>query len=177
MSESTEPVHTHVDPVIEDPVGVSLQSTINDSNVAYIDPDKIGHHSLFEAKTLDIWDDREDARKLDRAYPLSRRLPDRLFDASHPVARHGERLALRLLVTRPVLAGNGLAWHDDLGPRDHRQINYLPFTTDAVQQLIHQWDLPREYPWLRLNAREVGNFQRKTEWDFSTYPPRARRMG
>jgi hypothetical protein len=177
MSRVNDPNRKRVSVFTVDPIGLSLQASINDGNVAYHDPPKADRHSLFEAKTIDIWDDRGQARKLDRTYILSRRLPDRLFDAYHPDADPTERLALRLLVTRPTLASNGLAWHDDLGPRDNRQINYLPFTPDAIEDLTDQWDLPRQYPWLRLNAREVGNFQRKTEWDFATYPPRARRMG
>lgn len=84
---------------------------------------------------------------------------------------------LRLLVTRPASVGNQLAWHDDLGKPGNKQIDYLPFVPEAMEDLIHQWDLPRSWPWLRLNAREVGNFARKTEWDFKVKPPRAVRIG
>lgn len=177
MSESTEPIHDRVDEFIIDPIAISIQSSISDERAAFRDPDKINKHSIFEAKTLDIWDNSSGARRLEQAYPLSRNLPQRLFDAYHPSASGNERLAVRLLITRPKLAPNLYAWHDDLANPDQRQINYLPFVPEAVQDLIHQYDLPRDWPYLRLQAREVGNFTRRTEWDFSTHPPRAMRVG
>lgn len=128
-------------------------------------------------KTIDIWAAPNGPRLVDHDYGLSRRLPDRLFEASSPAHSRGERLMLRLLVTRPALAGNQLAWHDDLAKYGYKQINYLPFVPGAMEELIQQWDLPKSWPWLRLNAREVGNFSRKTEWNFKAKPPRAIRIG
>ncbi|KIV79956.1 hypothetical protein PV11_07495 [Exophiala sideris] len=177
MSESTEPIHEGVDEYIYDPIRVSLLATIDDENTAYKDPDKIDRYSLFEAKTIDIWETNQRGPQiLDRNYPLSRRLPEDLFEAYHPSAPRGSRLALRLLCTRPVLASNQTARYDDLDRPDDRQVNYLPFVPEGIQDLIHQWDLNREYTWMRLNSREVGNFQRKTGWDFGSNPPRATRM-
>jgi len=178
MSESTEPEHDGVDEFIFDPIRVSLLASIDDENTAYKDLEKTDRSSLFEAKTVDIWETHQrGAQIVDRSYPVSRRLPADLFESYHPDIPSGSRLALRLLITRPVLSGNQTARHDDLGPPDHRQINYLPFIPSEVQDLIHQWDLNREFTWMRLNAREVGNFQRKTIWNFDVNPPRAIRMG
>lgn len=178
MSESTEPVHEGVDEFIVDPIRVSLLATIDDEHTAYNDPNKTDRSSLFEAKTIDIWESKTRGAKIvDRSYPVSRRLPEGLFEASHPSIPRGCRLALRLLATRPALGSNQTARHDDLGPPDDRQINYLPFIPSEVQDLIHQWDLNREFTWMRLNSREVGNFQRKTVWNFEVEPPRAIRMG
>ncbi|KAJ9610819.1 hypothetical protein H2200_005596 [Cladophialophora chaetospira] len=178
MSESTEPVHEGVDEFIIDPIRVSLLATIDDENTAYRDLDKSDRYSLFEAKTIDIWEgNSRGAQILDRSYPLSRRLPEDLFEAYHPSVSRSQRLALRLLVTRPVLAGNETTKHDNIAFAGDRQINFLPFLPDDVQDLIRQWDLNREFTWMRLNAREVGNFQRKTVWNFDVDPPRAVRMG
>jgi hypothetical protein len=178
MSESTEATHDGVDEFVYDPIRVSLLATIDDENTAYRDLDKVDRYSLFEAKTIDIWESNSrGAEIVDRSYPLSRHLPEELFEVYHPSVPRGGRLALRLLCTRPVLSGNQTARHDDLSRPDERQINYLPFIPSEVQDLIHQWDLPREFTWMRLNAREVGNFQRKTVWDFDVKPPQAIRMG
>lgn len=185
MSESTDPVHEGVDEFIVDPIRVSLLATIDDEQTAYRDPDKLDRHSLFEAKTIDIWEtvsrNGGGAQVLDRSYPVSRRLPPDLFEAYHPSLPRSSststRLALRLLVTRPALGSNETARHDNDCPPGDRQINYLPFLAADMQDLIRQWDLNREYTWMRLNAREVGNFQRKTVWNFDVEPPRAVRMG
>ncbi|OQU95634.1 hypothetical protein CLAIMM_01816 [Cladophialophora immunda] len=178
MSESTEPVHDGVDEFVVDPIRVSLLATIDDENTAYKDPNKTDRYSFFEAKTVDIWETAgRGAQIVDRSYPVSRRLPQDLFEAYHPAIPRGSRLALRLLCTRPALGGNQTAKHDDTGPPGDRQINYLPFLAADVQELVRQWDLNREYTWMRLNAREVGNFQRKTVWNFDIEPPRAVRMG
>ncbi|KIX99799.1 uncharacterized protein Z520_04435 [Fonsecaea multimorphosa CBS 102226] len=179
MSESTEPVHDGVEEFVVDPIRVSLLATIDDENTAYKDPNKTDRSSLFEAKTIDIWETAgRGAQIVDRSYPASRRLPPDLFEAYHPaIPPRGSRLALRLLCTRPALGANQTAKHDDMNPPGDRQINYLPFLAEDVQELVHQWDLNREYTWMRLNAREVGNFQRKTVWSFEVEPPRAVRMG
>ncbi|OAG41056.1 hypothetical protein AYO21_04669 [Fonsecaea monophora] len=178
MSESTEPAHDRVDEYVVDPIHVSLLATIDDEDTAYKDPDKLDRYSLLEAKTIDIWETASrGAQIVDRNYPVSRRLPPDLFEAYHPAIPRGSRLALRLLCTRPALGGNQTAKHDDLGPPGDRQINYLPLVPADIQELVHQWDLNREYTWMRLNAREVGNFQRKTVWSFDVEPPRAVRMG
>ncbi|OAP59430.1 hypothetical protein AYL99_06728 [Fonsecaea erecta] len=178
MSESTEPVHDGVEEFVVDPIRVSLLATIDDEDTAYRDPDKTDRYSLFEAKTIDIWETaNRGAQIVDRSYPVSRKLPPDLFEAYHPAIPRGSRLALRLLCTRPALGANQTARHDDTGPPGDRQINYLPFMAADVQELVHQWDLNREYTWMRLNAREVGNFQRKTVWSFDVEPPRAVRMG
>jgi hypothetical protein len=178
MSESTEPVHDGVDEFIVDPIRVSLLATIDDEQTAYRDPDKTDRSSLFEARTIDIWaNNAYGAQVLSRSYALSRKLPQDLFEAYHPDASRGSRLAMRLLVTRPLTTGNETARHDDLSSAGDRQINYLPFLASEIQDLIRQWDLNREFTWMRLNAREVGNFQRKTVWNFDQNPPRAVRMG
>ena len=178
MSESTEPVHEGVDEYIVDPIRVSLFATIDDENTAYRDPHKTDRHSIFEAKTIDIWESHSrGAQILDRSYPTSRNLPEDLFEAYHPLAPRDNRLALRLLCTRPMTGSNETARHDDMSVAGDRQINYLPFLPNDVQDLIRQWDLNREFTWMRLNAREVGNFQRKTVWNFEVEPPRAIRMG
>lgn len=182
MSESTDPANDGVDEFVVDPIRISLLATIDDENTAYRDVEKTERASLFEAKTVDIWEHaNRPAQCVDRSYPLSRKLPPDLFEAYHPEIPQrrggGTRLALRLLCTRPVLGGNQTARHDDLGPMGDKQINYLPFLPGEMQDLIHQWDLNREYSWMRLNAREVGNFQRKTVWNFKVNPPRAVRMG
>ncbi len=167
----------HLEDKITDPIGYSLQATISDEHTSFRNLDKTRPDSLFDVKTIDIWAGSNGPRLLDHDYGLSRRLPEHLFDASNPAASHGERLMLRLLVTRPALAPNQLAWHDDLSKYSYKQINYLPFVPGAMEDLIQQWDLPRNWPWMRLNAREVGNFARKTEWDFKVNPPRAVRIG
>ncbi|EXJ67733.1 uncharacterized protein A1O5_09079 [Cladophialophora psammophila CBS 110553] len=179
MSESTEPVHDGVDEFVVAPIRVSLLATIDDENTAYKDPNKTDRYSLFEARTVDIWETvGRGAQVVDRSYPLSRRLPPDLFEAYHPsIPPRGSRLALRLLCTRPALGVNQTAKHDDTGPPGDRQINYLPFLAADVQEPVHQWDLNREYTWMRLHAREVGNFQRRTVWSFDVEPPRALRMG
>ena len=178
MSESTEPIHDGVDEFIVDPIRVSLLATIDDEHTAYRDLYKTDRYSLFEAKTIDIWESNtRGAQILDRSYPLSRKLPKDLFEAYHPSVTRDSRLALRLLCTRPVMGGNETARYDDMSFAGDRQINYLPFLPDEVQDLIRQWDLNREFTWMRLNAREVGNFQRKTVWNFDVDPPRAVRMG
>jgi hypothetical protein len=84
---------------------------------------------------------------------------------------------MRLLLTRPVLGSNQYARIDDLRPVGDRQINYLPFAAGEMQRLIRQWDLNPEYVWMRLNSREVGNFYRKTSWNFDLENPEAQRMG
>ncbi|KAK5464663.1 hypothetical protein LTS15_001225 [Exophiala xenobiotica] len=178
MSESTEPIHEGVDEFVYDPIRVSLLATIDDEDTAYNDLEKVDRYSLFEAKTIDIWESNtQGVRVVDRSYPISRRLPEDLFEAYHPSVPGGGRLALRLLCTRPVLSSNQTARHNDLARADERQLNYLPFLPNEMQELIHQWDLNREYTWMRLMAREVGNFQRKTVWDDNFNPPRAIRMG
>ncbi|KIW93875.1 uncharacterized protein Z519_05190 [Cladophialophora bantiana CBS 173.52] len=139
MSESTEPVRDGVDEFVVDPIRVSLLATIDDENTAYKDPNKTDGYSLFEARTIDIWE------KVGRGVQV--------VDRSYPTAKH-----------------------DDTGPPGDRQINYLPFLAEDVQELVHQWDLNRKYTWMRPNAREVGNFQRKTVWSFDVEPPRALRM-
>jgi hypothetical protein len=177
MSESTESEHVQVDDFTIDPIAVSLRATIDDEKTRFRDLNKTDRRSLFETKTLDVWTESGNARRLTRTYPLARGLPPDLFEPYHPSAGRDERLTLRLVCTRPVISSDQIAWHDDLNLPDHRQINYLPFVPEAVDDLWHQWGLPREWPWLRLNAREVGNFQRKTEWDFNVHPPKARRLG
>jgi hypothetical protein len=162
---------------ITDPIGLSLEASISDEHTAYRHVDKTRRDDLFDAKTLDVWLGAHGPYVLDHNYPLSRDLPNHLFEASHRDAPPDARLIVRLLVTRPVLAGNQLAWHDDLAKFGQKQINYLPFVPDAMHDLIDQWDLPRSWTMLRLNAREVGNFSRKTEWDSSVTPPVALRMG
>jgi hypothetical protein len=163
--------------IISDPIGLSLSATISDEHTAYHHLDKPRRDDLFDAKTIDVWLGAHGPYVLNHNYPLSRDLPNRLFEASHHDASPDDRLIVRLLVTRPVLAGNQLAWHDDLAKFGHKQINYLPFVPDAMHDLIDQWDLPRTWTGLRLNAREVGNFSRKTEWDSSVNPPVGLRMG
>ncbi len=96
MSESTEPVHEGVDEFIIDPIRVSLLATIDDEYTAYRDLDKSDRYSLFEARTIDIWEGNgHGAQILDRSYPLSRRLPEDLFEAYHPSAPRSNRLTLR----------------------------------------------------------------------------------
>jgi hypothetical protein len=178
MGESTEPIHEGVDEFVYDPIRVSLLATIDDEDTAYNDLEKVDRYSLFEAKTIDIWESNtQGVRVVDRSYPISRRLPEDLFEAYHPSVPGRGRLALRLLCTRPVLSSNQTARHNDLARADERQLNYLPFLPNEMQELIHQWDLNREYTWMRLMAREVGNLQRKTVWDDNFSPPRAIRMG
>jgi hypothetical protein len=177
MSESTNPDHDDAGDFITDPIKVSLLATIDDENTAYNDLNKDERGSFFEAKTIDIWESSRGAQLLDRNYPVSRRLPNDLFEPHHPAVTRGSRLSLRLLLTRPQLGSNEAARHDDMSPPGARQINYLPFLPGEVQDLIRQWDLNREYTWMRINAREVGNFQRKTIWNFDVDPPRAVRMG
>ena len=175
---STESADERDPDIITDPIGVSLQASIPPEDTAFRELRKPRPDSLFSCRTLDVWaGPNSPPRRLDRTYPLSRDLPDRLFEAYHPSASDHERLVLRLLVTRPVTAKDGLAWHDDLGKTGWKQINYLPFVPEAVDDLIRQWDLPRDWAWLRLHAKEVGNFSRKTEWDFSVTPARAVRIG
>ena len=158
---------------IVDPIGVSLQATIADEHTAYRQPEKQHRDSLFDAKTLDIWQGGGQPHEIVHDYGPSRGLPPQLFDGSY----RGERLVLRLLCTRPATAPNSLAWHDDLAKYGEKQISYLPFVPQAIEDLNEQWDLPRSWTWLRLNAREVGNFHRKTEWDLKVKPPKAVRIG
>ena len=163
-----------------DPIGDSLQATINDDSedTAFRELNKAHYEDLFDVKTLDIWAEPDGRpRALGRFHGPLRDLPEQSFEAFHPSALKSERLALRLLVTRPVLGNNQTAWHDDLEKSDYKQINYLPFIPAAIDDLMRQWDLPKDWLLLRLNAREVGNFSRKTEWDYSVVPPRTVRMG
>lgn len=177
MSDSTSAVYHGLENLVLDPIGVSLQATIGDEQTAYKDPEKQERISLFESRTIDIWESDEGANVFHRNYPISRRLPEDLFEPFHPQVPKGHRLAMRLLLTRPVLGSNQYARIDDLGPVWNRQINYLPFTAAEMQRLIRQWDLNPEYVWMRLNSREVGNFYRKTSWNFDLENPEAQRMG
>ncbi|KIW46803.1 uncharacterized protein PV06_02439 [Exophiala oligosperma] len=176
--ESTEPIHEGVDEFVYDPIRTSLFAIIDDEQTAYNDLEKQDRHSLFKAATLDIWESNsQGVRILDRTYPVSRRLPEDLFDAYHPEVPQGGRLALRLLCTRPALKFSQVPRRHKLLHAEDRQIAHLPFIPSEMQDLIHQWDLNREYTWLRLMCREVGNFQRKTVWDDSISPSRAVRIG
>lgn len=177
MSVSTNAVFNGLEDFVLDPIGVALQATIGDEQTAYNDPEKQERYSFFEARTIDIWESDENADVFHRTYPISRRLPEDLFEPFHPQVPRGQRLAMRLLLTRPVLGSNQYARIDDLGPVGDRQINYLPFTASEIQRLIRQWDLNPEYVWMRLNSREVGNFYRKTSWNFDLENPEAQRMG
>ncbi|KEF60842.1 uncharacterized protein A1O9_02404 [Exophiala aquamarina CBS 119918] len=177
MSDSTSAVYHGLENFVLDPIGVALQATIGDEQTAYNDPEKQERASLFESRTIDIWESDEGADVFPRNYPISRRLPEGLFEAFHPQVPKGRRLALRLLLTRPVLGSSQYARIDDLRRVGDRQINYLPFTATEMQRLIRQWDLNPEYVWMRLNSREVGNFYRKTSWNFDLENPEAQRMG
>lgn len=177
MSESTNTHQPDVDEPVTDPIRVSLRASIDDEKTAYLDPYKVDRRSFFEAKTLDIWEGPDGARRLAQDYPVSRTLPDRLFDSRH-LARRDEQLTLRLLVTRPVTDADQVARYcSDLSRADHRQIDHLPFVPGSIEDIIHQWDLPRDWTWLRLQSREVGNYHRTTQWNFDTMPPKAVRMG
>lgn len=177
MSVSTSAANKGLEDFILDPIGVALQATIGDEQTAYKDPEKQERFALFESRTIDIWEASQNADVFQRSYPISRRLPEGLFDPFHPHVPKGQRLALRLLLTRPVLGSNQYARIDDLRPVGDRQVNYLPFAASEMQRLIRQWDLNPEYVWMRLNSREVGNFYRKTSWNFDLSNPEAQRLG
>lgn len=164
--------------IVLDPIGTSLRATnaVDDSR-PFQDPVKEDIYSLYDARTLDVWEDRSGAASTRlEEHPLSRKLPVRLFEPDSPRASRNERLVFRLLVTRPAMDANQEAWHDDLSEAGKKQINYLPFAPDSTEELITKYYLPEHWMYLRMQAREVGNFHRETSWDFTKKEPIAIRL-
>lgn len=57
-----------------------------------------------------------------------------------------------------------------------KQINYMPFDAESIQKLIIKYNLPEHWIYLRMQAKEVGNFHRETSWDFTKKEPLATRV-
>lgn len=164
--------------IVRDPIGTSLRATNPfDDSKPFQDLTKEDIYSLYDARTLDVWEDRNGATTRLEEHPLSKKLPARLFEPDSPRASRIETLVFRLLVTRPAMDANQEAWHDDLSPAGQKQINYLPFEPEAMQELITKYCLPEHWMYLRMQAREVGNFHRETSWDFTKKDPIAIRLG
>lgn len=164
--------------IIFDPIGTSLRATnaVDDSR-PFQDPLKEDIYSLYDARTLDVWEDHNGASTRLEEHPLSGKLPARLFEPDSARASRTETLVFRLLVTHPAMDANQEAWHDDLSEAGKKQINYLPFEPEAIQELITKYYLPEHWMYLRMQAREVGNFHRETNWDFTRKEPVAIRLG
>lgn len=164
--------------IVLDPIGTSLRATnaLDDSS-PFQDPVKEDIYSLYDARTLDVWEGRNGASARLEEHPLSRKLPAQLFEPDSPRASSTETLVFRLLVTRPAMDANQESWHDDLCEAGKKQINYLPFEPKAIQELISKYYLPEHWMYLRMQAREVGNFHRETSWDFTKKEPTATRLG
>jgi hypothetical protein len=164
--------------VVLDPIGTSLRATnaVDDSR-PFQDPVKEDIYSLYDARTLDVWEGRDGAATRLQEHPLSRKLPARLFEPDSPRASRTDMLVFRLLVTRPAMDANQEAWHDDLSAAGRKQINYLPFEPQEIQELITKYNLPEHWMYLRMQAREVGNFHRETSWDFTKKEPVGIRLG
>jgi hypothetical protein len=164
--------------IVLDPIGTSLRATnAADDSKPFQDPSKEDIYSIYDTRTLDVWEDRNGASTRLEEHPLSRKLPARLFEPDSPRASRNEMLVFRLLVTRPAMDANQEAWHDDLSEAGQKQINYLPFEPEAIQELITRYYLPEHWMYLRMQAREVGNFHRETSWDFTKKEPVATRLG
>lgn len=164
--------------MVLDPIGTSLRATnAADDSRPFQDPVKDDIYSLYDARTLDVWEDRNGASTRLEEHPLSRKLPARLFEPDSPSASRTESLVFRLLVTRPAMDANHEAWHDDLSAAGRKQINYLPFEPGAIEELLTKYYLPEHWMYLRMQAREVGNFHRETSWDFTKKEPVAIRLG
>jgi hypothetical protein len=164
--------------IVLDPIGSSLKATnaVDDCR-PFQDPGKEDIYSLYDARTLDVWEDHNGASTRLEEHPLSRKLPARLFEPDSPRASKIETLVFRLLVSHPAMDANQEAWHDDLSEAGKKQINYLPFDPEAIQELITRYCLPEHWMYLRMQAREVGNFHRETSWDFTKKEPVATRLG
>jgi hypothetical protein len=164
--------------IVLDPVGTALRATIPyDDSKPFQDPAKQDLYSLYDSRTLDVWEDRTGASTRLEEHPLSRKLPARLFEPDNPRGSRTETLVFRLLVTRPAMDANREAWHDDLSDDGQKQINHLPFEPEAIQELITKYHLPEHWTYLRMQAREVGNFHRETSWDFTKKEPVGTRIG
>ena len=164
--------------IVLDPIGTSLRATnANDDSKPFQDPDGKDIYSQYDARTLDVWEGRNGEHIRLEKHPLSRKLPARLFEPDSPRASRTESLVFRLLVTCPAMDANQEAWHDDLSEAGKKQINYLPFEPEAIQELITKYYLPEHWMYLRMQAREVGNFHRETSWDFTKKEPVATRIG
>jgi hypothetical protein len=164
--------------IVLDPIGTSLRATnaLDDSR-PFQDPVKEDIYSLYDARTLDVWEDRSGASTRLEEHPLSKRLPAHLFEPDNPRGSRTETLVFRLLVTHPAMDANQEAWHDDLSKAGQKQINYLPFEPGAIQELVTKYYLPEHWMYLRMAAREVGNFHRETSWDLTKKEPVATRLG
>ena len=164
--------------VILDPIGTSLRATNStDDSKPFQDLVEEDIYSQYDARTLDVWEGRDGQSLRLGEYPLSRKLPARLFEPDSPRASRNETLVFRLLVTRPAMDANQESWHDDLSEAGKKQINYLPFEPESIQELITRYNLPEHWMYLRMQAREVGNFHRETSWDFTKKEPLATRIG
>jgi hypothetical protein len=164
--------------IVLDPIGTSLRATnAVDDSTPFQDPTKEDIYSLYDTRTLDVWENGNGASTRLEEHPLSRKLPERLFEPDSPRASSTEMLIFRLLVTRPAMDANQEAWHDDLDEAGKKQINYLPFEPGAIEELITKYYLPENWMYLRIQAREVGNFHRETSWDFKKKEPVATRLG
>lgn len=165
--------------IVVDPIGTSLRATTaSDDSKPFQDLYKEDKCSLYDVRTLDVWEYGKDASTRLEEHPLSKKLPARLFEPDSPRASRGrENLVFRILVTRPAMGIHHEASHDDLSKAGQRQINYLPFDPEAMQELITRYQLPEHWMYLRMAAREVGNFHRETSWDFSKKEPVGTRLG
>lgn len=93
--------------MVLDPVGTSLQATnAGDDSRPFQDPGKEDICSLYDARTLDVLEDRNGASTRLEEHPLSRKLPARLFEPDSPRASRTDSLVFRLLLTRPAMDAN-----------------------------------------------------------------------
>jgi hypothetical protein len=164
--------------IVLDPIGTSLRATNStDDSKPFQDLVEQDIYSQYDARTLDVWEGRHGQSTRLEEHPLSRKLPARLFEPDSPRASRTETLVFRLLVTRPAMDANQESWHDDLSEAGKKQINYLPFDPESIQELVVKYNLPEHWMYLRMQAREVGNFHRETSWDFTKKEPLATRIG
>ena len=173
--EAEERLHN----LVVDPIGTSLRAT-NGSNTSkpFQDLSKEEDvYSLYDARTLDVWEGPQGSSARLEEHQLSKKLPPRLFEPDSPHGSTSEKLVFRLLVTHPIMDTHLQAWHDDLSETGQKQIDFLPFEPESMKELITRFHLPEHWAYLRKQAREVGNFHRETSWDFTKKDPVGTRLG